>query len=155
MGAPKLTVKIEGLEDEVNELVRRGQDVSRALESICQAGAEVIRREAASRAPGSLGEDLQTETTKRTVTRVEVRMGPPKSRAHIYRFVELGTQPHRIPKKRQHGRNKVLKMVGGQFYKRVMHPGIAKQPFMRPAYFAKREAAEEEVRVKVGGALRV
>ena len=153
MGAPKLTVKIEGLEDVVNELVRRGQDVSRALESICQAGAEVIRREAASRAPGSLGEDLQTETTKRTVTRVEVRMGPLKKRGYIHRFVEFGTEAHEMPKKKRRKR-KVL-LIGGNFYSRVTHPGARKQPFMRPAYFAKRAAAEEEVRVKVGGALRV
>lgn len=64
---------------------------------------------------------------------------------YYFRWVELGTKPHDIP--RRPGR--VLRwMAGGQpmFARRVRHPGSKPRPILGPAYSAKRNEALAAIR---------
>lgn len=144
MAAPKLTIHIENLENVINELRQRGKDVTRALEKITHAGAAVVLKEAIDRAPGSLGEELDAVTSKKTGTAVQVQVGP-RHRGYIFRFVEFGTEAHEIPKMKKKRRKRKVLIVNDRFYTSVHHPGARKNPFMRPAYFASREKAQAAI----------
>jgi len=148
-----MRVDIEGLDAVVRELERRKLDVQKHLEAICHAGAKVIQADAAARAPGSIGASILRKTTYRSPTAVTVSVGPAK-RNVIARFVEYGTKPHDIPRRRKRkGRRKVL-LFGGRFASRVHHPGTKPKPFLRPAYDQHKDDAQETMRVATKRVIR-
>jgi hypothetical protein len=57
----KTVIKIEGVENVVAELKKRGMNVSRGLEAICTAGALVIESEAKGNVGGTIGGQDQDE----------------------------------------------------------------------------------------------
>lgn len=140
-----VTIELQGLNEVVGELKRRGLDVRAGLEVICHAGAAPVLADAQRRAPGSVATNLDKKTTAKRATRVEVSVGPVREK-HIARFVEYGTAPHVIsPRRRKRGRKKALAIPGWGVYARVRHPGARKQPFLRPAYQAQKANAEHEM----------
>jgi HK97 gp10 family phage protein len=132
----KTVIKIEGVENVVAELKKRGMNVSRGLEAICTAGALVIESEAKGNVGGTIGEEMMHETTARTKTKVEVAVGPSK-KAWFGKFVEFGTASHRVLPVE----SKALKFQG-RYAARVAHPGGAARPFLRPALDTKKPQAE-------------
>jgi HK97 gp10 family phage protein len=150
------SIQVEGLEQVVRELRRRGADVQAALEQICHAGAEPILDNAQARAPQRIAETLEKQTTTKGATKVVVTIGPTKAK-HIARFTEFGTKPHRIVARKAGGRkrgSKALAVPGFGVFRSVQHPGAQKRPFMRPAYNANRATAQEEMRAGIKRALR-
>lgn len=138
----KTTVKIEGIEEVVRQLQKRGLSVQAGLEAICTAGALVIEKEAADNAGGSIADEMMHETTARKGDMVEVSVGPSKE-AWFARFVEFGTAAHRVrPKER-----KALKFEG-RYSARAAHPGGRAQPFLRPALDTKGAKAQQAMAKK-------
>lgn len=141
----KTVIKIEGVEEVVRELQKRGMNVSRGLEAICTSGALVIEHEAKGNAGGTIGDEMMHETTARRQTAVEVSVGPSK-KAWFGKFVEFGTASHRVvPIER-----KALKFAG-VYRANVNHPGGRARPFLRPALDTKSKAAEAAMGKKVEG----
>lgn len=137
-------IQVTGLEEVVRELERRKVDVIAGVEAICDAGAEVVQREIAGRAVGSLAEATLRETTRRTAKAVTVSVGVQKKLNYIARFQEFGTKAHAIPKSiRRRKKRKALLMPDGSFRYRVLHPGQGKKPFIRPGYDASVERAQD------------
>lgn len=135
-----MRVEIEGLEKVVAELRRRQLDVRAGVEQIAHAGGTVVREAIATRAPGSIAEEIVQETTGRRLNAVEVSVGPSKE-AFIAKFLEFGTRPHRIPKRRSRKRRKVL-TIGDRFVAWANHPGIRPRPFVRPGFEASKGGAQ-------------
>jgi HK97 gp10 family phage protein len=123
-------IAITGLDEVVKELEKRGADVIAGVESICMAGAVVVRDEIAGRAPDI---EVVAETMQRRATAVTVGVGPTKKTTNRARWREFGTRPHVIPKVRKKGR-KVLLLPDGGFRWSVNHPGSKARPFIRPGY---------------------
>lgn len=143
--ASRAVVELQGLNTVVTELKRRGLDVRAGLEAICHAGAGPVLEDAKARAPDYVAENLGKKTTARRATRVEVSVGPQRAK-HIARWVEFGTKAHTIaPRGRRRGRKRALAIPGWGVYRRVRHPGSAKQPFLRPAYHAQKGNAQAEM----------
>lgn len=141
----KTLVKIEGIEEVVRELKKRGLNVQRGLEAICTAGALVIEHEAAGLAGGTIGQEMMHETTARKGNAVEVSVGPSKQ-AWFAKFVEFGTAAHRVrPKNRQ------ALLLGDRYAARVEHPGGRARPFLRPALDVKGDSAQAAMAKKAGG----
>lgn len=127
-------VKIEGLEEVIAELRKRGADVVAGVEAICVAGAEVVQDAIERRAPGGLAGDMLHETTVRNGPKVVVSVGVAKKRNYIARFQEFGVKVHEIPgEKRRRRKVKVLRFGGG-YRRSVWHPGHKPRPFLRPGY---------------------
>ncbi len=137
-------VRIEGLDQVIAELQRRGADVVAGVEQICHAGASVVREEIEGRAPGSLAESMVQETTsKEGARRVTVSVGVQKKQNYIARFQEFGVKGHVIPKaKRRRRRVRVLKF-NGRYVRKVTHPGHRARPFLRPGYEASKDGAQD------------
>ena len=130
------TVSLEGLDDVIAELKRRGLNVTAGLETICRAGAQVVLDDAADRAPGSIGERLLMKTVQKRKTAVTVAVGPGK-RDLVARLLEYGVGPHDIgagSKKRRRGKKRRVLYFDGRFATRVHHPGMRAQPYLRPAF---------------------
>ena len=151
--AARQIIAIEGLDEVVRELKRRGANVADGLEAICKAGAEVIHADAAGRAPGDIGERLLVKTIQKRPKQVTVGIGPSK-RDKIARFVEDGTKPHDIPKARKGRRRKPL-YINGSFVMVAHHPGARPKPYLRPAYEAKKNDAQDAMGKATGKALEV
>lgn len=136
-------VKIEGLEQVIAELRKRGADVVAGVEAICVAGAEVVQDAIEARAPGGLADDMLHETTVRNGPKVVVSVGVAKKRNYIARFQEFGVKGHVIPKaKRRRRKVKVLKFAG-RYVRRIVHPGHGPQPFLRPGYESSKGQAQD------------
>lgn len=139
----RTVVELQGLEQVVRNLQRKGLDVRAGLEVICHAGAEVVLADAKARAPDYIAENLGKRTTAKRATRVEVSVGPMREK-HLARWVEFGTRPHTIqPRARKRGRRRALAIPGWGIFRRVRHPGARKQPFLRPAYEAQKGNAQQ------------
>lgn len=132
----KVRLKVEGGDKLARKLQMMAEEVARTHMRECAlAGAEVIRAEAATLAPrktGTLAGDIQKEVKKQTKSRVDVHIGPGKE-GWYGRLVEEG---HAI-------------VVNGQ------KVGDAPpKPFLRPAFDAKLEEAEQaavdELRRRLG-----
>ncbi len=137
-------VRIEGLDQVIAELRKRGADVVAGVEEICHAGATVVREEIETRAPGSLAESMVQETTsKEGARRVTVSVGLTKKQNYIARFQEFGVKAHVIPTaKRRRRRLRVLKF-NGRYVRRVNHPGHSARPFLRPGYEQSKGEAQD------------
>ena len=91
------------------------------------AGAEVVKREMSAKAHGSIAQSVEIEFPETTGIPT-VKIGPDKD--HWYAaFQEFGAVPHIVRIKSKH-----ILSDGGDFYGReVRHPGLRKDPFVRPA----------------------
>jgi HK97 gp10 family phage protein len=128
----KISVTIEGGAELLAALRRAGADVDGELESAALIGAAVIEAAAERLAPGPY---LEKEVSEREKGRVTVDIGPDEDHWH-YRFFETGAAPHRITGNPWLAWDDVV-------VRSVDHPGMAAQPFMRPAFDQKRgEAAD-------------
>lgn len=139
-------VELEGLDDVVRALRKRGLDVRVGLEQIVHAGAALVLADAKTRAPGHIADNLDKRTTAKRATRIEVSVGPVREK-HLARWVEFGTRPHTIqPRSRKRRAKRALAIPGWGVYRRVRHPGSRKQPFLRPAYESQKNNAQEAMR---------
>jgi len=143
-------VEIKGLREINRELKNLDRKVAT---KISRAGAakmaQVIRKEMRRRAPKRTGK-------ARKNIRYKIKKLPggggfygwvgPFDEAFYLRFIELGTQAHFIPSKPKRGSKRKQKPVAfdGMVFSRVNHPGITAQPFLRPAYEAKKVEAVQE-----------
>lgn len=148
-------VKIEGLDEVVAELRKRGADVVAGVEAICVAGAEVVQDAIEARAPGSLGGDMLHETTVRNGPKVVVSVGVAKKRNYIARFQEFGVKGHAIPGERRRRRRKVKVLkFNGRYVRRIHHPGHRPQPFLRPGYESSKGGAQDAMGAKTKQIIR-
>lgn len=115
-----------------------GDNVASALENAGKAGGEVIHKAAESRAPGP---NIGMEVKEKDSQHVLVVIGPDKEH-WFYQFAETGATAHEIvATKRQ--RLVFTGREGTIFMKRLQHPGMAAEPFLRPAIDLSGEAAKE------------
>jgi HK97 gp10 family phage protein len=152
MAGNRLIVRIEGAEQIMAALKAAEDEAARILDDAVQAGAEIIRKDAAERAPrrtGALARSLHSEKTKHTRTRVE--FGVSWDKDHYYgASLEVGAQAHEItPDTAQ------ALLIGGEFVSSVQHPGISPRPFLRPALDSKADEAEKVVGEKLRRALKL
>lgn len=132
----KVRMKVEGGDKLARRLQMLAEETARKhMRESALEGAEVIRAEAAEKAPrktGTLAEDIQKEIKKQTKSRVEIHIGPGK-RGWYGRYVEEG---HAVV------RNK--KKIGD----------APPHPFLRPAFDEKNDEAQsimvKELRRRLG-----
>lgn len=121
-----VTVRLEGGEELLRKLSQLDLNVRRELRAAGVAGAEVVKAVANGMAPGPHVE-INVERAAGTV--VEVAIGPDAEHWY-YRFHERGAVAHEI-------RGAALLAFDGAsglvITPRVSHPGMAAQPFLRPA----------------------
>ena len=144
-------------------LEKVGADAERILEEAARAGAEVIRAEAARNAPRdttSLSKSIETKTTEKSKTKVEVAIGPDVAqkkgfRGGIYHFYglfqEYGVDLHFVGGKgvaavNRRARKKRSNLMDSYLEQhRKKHPGHKAQPFMRPALDSKQAEAQDKI----------
>jgi HK97 gp10 family phage protein len=159
----RMVVRVEGLDQAIRELERRGANVQRALESIAHAGAQEMLEEARSRAPESIGAGLDAQTTRNTPGLVQVSVGPADKRTKkLAKLFERGTRPHQIAARKKRmaaarklGKSAALSIPGIGYRRRVHHPGMKARPFMRPAFRAGIDDATSAMRREVAEAAEV
>jgi HK97 gp10 family phage protein len=138
MARATISVKLEGGEELIRKLRAMDRNVSDELEAAVRRGAEPILTTARARAPGP---EIQMEVTEKTGKRVTVDIGPDDEHWY-YRFFETGAGPHELT-------GSPLLVFEGEsglvFARGVSHPGMAAEPFLRPAFDMKRRQAEREV----------
>ena len=142
--AKRLKAKIEGGQELMKALQGLDVNVRNALVQAADAGAEVIRAEAARRAPGPYIVKSYQWNKRFRKNRADFQIGPDREHRHYY-FFEVGTRPHVIKPKDRKG----LAFLGraGQIVRRsVKHPGMAARPFLRPAMDASKDQAVEAVK---------
>jgi HK97 gp10 family phage protein len=149
----EITIKDETL-DQIAQ--QTGDKISSVLGRAVMAGAEIIKREASSRAPrrtGKLADNMRAlleEQTEHTATAV-VKPG----KYEFYgRFYEYGARAHIIAIKNKNiGKIKVLTNRQDFFGLSVVHPGTKKRPFLRPAEQAKGEEVRRAIENTIYAAL--
>lgn len=130
-----IVVQLDGDRELLAKLERLGISIENVLEAAVCAGAEIVRDDARSRAPGP---NIEQETVKRTRRMVEVDVAPDEEHWN-YRFFELGASAHGIE-----GSPLVFMGANGLVYThQVDHPGMTAQPFLRPALDGQREQAQQ------------
>lgn len=126
------TVRLEGVDNILAELRKRGIKLTDGLEQITTAGALVIEKAASANASAisdTIANNIEHKTLSKGKRGVVVGVAPTR-RAWFAPFVEDGTANHSIEPRNQ----KALKLEGGNIVKRVgNNPGISPHPFMRPA----------------------
>lgn len=126
-------VVIEGVEEIVAEMKRRGINVTQGLTAICNAAADVVLESAQAKAAGvssRVSASMEKETLEASGQHVVVGVGPNRKRGWIAHFLEFGTAAHWIRPRKA----KALRLADGSLVRRVHHPGTAARPFMRPAF---------------------
>ena len=130
-----MTIKLEGSQELKRKLEQLKGRARGALLKAAEAGAEVIEAAAEQKAPGP---HIATGNQKVEGGRAEVDIGPDKEHWH-YQFFETGATSHEIT-----GSPLVFEGEKGLVVtKRVDHPGMPAEPFLRPAMSEKREAAKD------------
>lgn len=129
-------VKIDGADELIAKLKALGIDARTARNDAAMAAADVWRNAMNDLAPGPHVEaTIHTNTDRKVI----IEIGPEPDRWY-YRFFELGAQPHEIvPHKLTHEALAYDDIV----VKRVMHPGVAARPFMRPVADTREDEAVE------------
>lgn len=134
---PAVTVHLEGeaeLKAKIEALGKAARGAT--LERAALAGAEVIRADAQRRAPGP---HIEAEVTQAADMAIEVGIGPDKEHWY-YLFFETGTSGHGIGP--DSGKAIVFSgREGPEVRFEVDHPGMAAEPFLRPALDSKRDMA--------------
>ncbi len=134
--AKNIRMTIKGDKELLKKIKALGSGVEQVLEPAALAGAEVIKDQANSLAPGP---HIETEVTEKSRTKAKGEIGPDKDHWY-YRFFETGTAPHEITPKNAGG----LQFMGaGELIVRMIvhHPGMAANPFLRPAMDEKKKPA--------------
>lgn len=141
MARDRVQVKIEGGEGLLKELAALGVNVKKTLRGATRAGAKVIQEEAERNArgvTGSTGKHVRIKVSARQRDRVEAEIGATKKKFHL-RFFEAGVQPHEISgAPLVFEGDKGLIVIGG-----VRHPGMPAQPWLRPAFDSRKDAAAD------------
>ena len=135
MGRSNISVKVDGGEGLIRKLEAMGKNVSDELEPAALAGAGVIQIAANMRAPGP---HVEMDVAERGDRRVSVDIGPDEAHWY-YRFFETGAGPHEITGSPLVFPGREGTVVTG----RVMHPGMAASPFLRPAMDEQKDNAVE------------
>lgn len=142
-----ITAKVKGMSELKMALRALQVDCKSALKEASLAAVQPIHDEAeelASRSEyptdaGHLAEHIEIDVWKSTPTVCRIKIGPDPD--HWYgRLLETGANAHTITARE----GKVLMFyVGGQLVsaKEVHHPGMAAQPFLRPALDTKHQEA--------------
>ena len=144
MSKATVVIKLVGEDELYRALMRLGQAARGGIEPALREGAEVIRAEAESQAPGPHIEISDIEIAGNAA---KIKIGPDKDHWY-YQFFELGAQPHEIHPRYKTGK-KALRFPGEDGEKlawAVRHPGIPAKPFLRPAVDSKGQEAVEEAR---------
>lgn len=143
MSRTRVEVRMEGGEALMAALEALKLNVRSELRRATVAGAQIIETIAQALAPGPhIGHAVVSASAEQVV----VEIGPKKSHWY-YRFFETGARPHEIRGK------PLLAFEGGGgliITPRVNHPGMAAQPFLRPAADSNEDAVQNEM----GQALR-
>ena len=123
-------VKIEGGDRLLKELQALGGNVKSTARTAIRNGIKVMQVQAEDNARplGRRGKHTRIGMKATAGGDITARLGPSK-RFWYYKFLETGTQPHEEPHSRiwRH------------------HPGMAAQPWLRPAFDAKQMPAATEV----------
>ena len=133
-------VRVELVGDkELRDKIRKlGDNVRKANSQAAREGAEPIRVEANSNAPGPHILARQSKIMS-TEDQAVVDIGPDKDHWY-YQFTETGAGPHEIQG------SAFLAFEGSSglvITKVVKHPGVKARPFLRPAMRHNREAAQK------------
>jgi HK97 gp10 family phage protein len=120
-----IDIEIEGGEELLASIKAMGIDVQKILREAALRGARVIVDAANERAPGPHN---ASEVKKDSAERVEVDIGPDEDHWY-YRFFETGAGRHEITGDPLAWGEGAEDVVTG----RVLHPGMAARPFLRPA----------------------
>jgi len=139
-------VRIRGMDKLVKELNRRNVRMSKALERITDAAAEVIGELAQFKAPGDI--QIHLESREATETRHVVVLGPPPDQWYA-QILESGAKPHVVRPK-----NARAMRLYERFAAVVRHPGFAPRPFMRPAVDEGENRAMQAARQEIKRILR-
>ena len=136
----RVVATVEGGEELRAKLKQLQIDVAAALAHAAETGAEIIESEARRRAPGP---HIETQKGKVSKTRAEYLIGPDDDHWY-YRFFETGAGEHEIgPDVKQ-----AISFEGAEgaiVRRRVDHPGMDAEPFLRPAIDSGKAAATNAV----------
>lgn len=137
-----VVVEMEGVDELLRKLKRAGAIMKDEQEAAFLAGAKVIRDEANARAPTSNA--VITEVEKSTATSCVVKVRLQHGKWYL-RFFEFGAARHGITHKKAAALafegDEGPVVIGG-----VDHPGMVAQPFLRPAFDTKKDAATKAVK---------
>ena len=106
-----------------------------------EAGAELIRKDASDRAPrdtGRLSKEIIIEKEKASKREATVKIGPSKD-AFYGLYVEVGINQARVSK----GKVMRFEVDGSEVFARKVS-GMQAQPFLKPAFESKRDAAKRK-----------
>lgn len=134
----KAEFKIEGDAELKAILQKLGAGLVQAVQFATEEGAEVAKEAAEWRGPGP---HIEMKVKKVGPGRAEVAIGP--DRAHwYYGLFETGVSAHEID---GHVKKALRFSYGGEevILKRVKHPGMAAEPFLRPALEENQERIKE------------
>ena len=130
----KNQVKLEGGEELARQLKKLDGGIQQVLEEATLAGAEVWRLAANGNAPEPV---IEKETVQKSAGQVTVDVGPPEDKWY-FKFFETGTGAHAI----RPDSAAALLIGGDTFAAGADHPGMAAQPFLRPAADENEKEAE-------------
>lgn len=119
---------VKGDKELIEKIKKVGQRLQDAVHDATLAGGEVAAAEARRRAPGPY---IETEIDSERVGRVDLLVGPDPEHWY-YQFFETGVSGHEID---GHVMQALAFTQGAEqvVFQRVKHPGMAAEPFMRPA----------------------
>lgn len=126
---------------------------ARQLVSPFQRGAEIIRDEMADRAPvGPTGNLKESPAIQMEISPlgVSIKIGPDTKKAPHAHLVEFGTAPHET----RVDSAQVLSTGRVTFGRVAQHPGTAAQPFVFPAFEAKKDDAVRAIANDLRGAIQ-
>lgn len=131
----KKGVTLEGGDELARQLKKLDGGVKKVLEDATLTGAEIWRSVADANAPVP---EIEKETVEKSADRVAVDVGPNEEHWYL-QFFETGTGAHDISPNQA-----AALLVGGDtFAANVFHPGMAAEPFLRPAADENETQAEE------------
>ena len=134
---------LDGEEELLKSLQALGEEANRVLSDAALAGGKVIRDAANPRAPGP---HIEMKIERSSTGFAEAIVGPDAEHWH-YQFSEFGTAAHAV-RPDQKEALRFFSESGEVFAMEVQHPGMAAQPFMRPAYDENKDKAAEATAAK-------
>lgn len=124
-------------------LKKAGEAGQKALRPAIVDGASVMANAVRGRAKNDwVRANVETKVVFDDAKGVTVLVGVKSDKDHpsnIPVWLEYGVAPHKIPAK--YSNDVVLNILGRLVRGQVKHPGIAAQPFMRPAFDESKDAA--------------
>lgn len=142
MAYSRIDIQLEGGEELLEKLERIDGDLRALLREATLAGAQVVADLASGMAPGP---EIATDVLEATSGHCVVGIGPDKDHWY-YQFHETGAAPHEILGSPLQFEGDTGMVQAAQ----VSHPGMAAQPFLRPAH----DGSHDEQRDAMGARLR-